>query len=129
MGFFRSRNIAEKSLAERFRLDEHIVWFIRHAIKSLVHLEVFMYFYRNRNLVEAPGEVAKKIGSDKIMVYKAIKDLQNHNILRSLDAEDSAFNYAPAENLGKNIELFVQAHADDDLRRRILSLVMEISEK
>ncbi|MBN2190936.1 MAG: hypothetical protein JW728_06995 [Candidatus Aureabacteria bacterium] len=127
MGFFRRQNITEKSLAEKYRLDEHVVWFIRHAIKSLVHLEVFIHFYRNRSSIEAPGEIARKIGADKLEVYRAIKDLQKHDILKSLDDEDSAFNYAPAENLKNNIELFIQAHTDDDLRRRILSLVMEIS--
>ncbi|MCK9555423.1 hypothetical protein M0R36_06375 [bacterium] len=127
MIFFRRQNVTEKSLAEKYRLDEHVVWFIRHVIKSLVHLEVFVHFYRNRSSIEAPGEVARKIGADKLIVYRAMKDLQKNDILKSLDAEDSAFNYAPAENLKNNIELFIQAHTDEDLRRRILSLVMEIS--
>jgi len=100
--------------------------FIRDVADSFVKIELLKFFHRNHSLLGTIEDIAVAIGRDTRTVKKALNALISAGVL-TCEGERTGplWRYAPREDLGKRVDVFLQFYGTAKGRRATVYRVLE----
>ncbi|MCK4325624.1 hypothetical protein KAU86_04035 [bacterium] len=88
--------------------DEEVERFIDQRIRSLLEMDLIVYFHNNPVVAESARQVASRLGKDVKEVTRALREFEVRGLVRNMaTAGAPIYVYAAGDNLRPIINRFV----------------------
>ena len=103
-------------------LDEEVKRFIDQRIRSLLEMDLIVYFHNNPVVAESAKQVASRLGKDVKEVARALHEFEARALVRNMATGGAPiYVYAAGDNLRPIINRFVRLVSSREGRSLVYS--------